>query len=82
MEHGVAQLLKCKEDIDAIRIMAARYAITDYGRKDEYLLDSTPSYKKVFKTRNRIKKRLKVNPDQTFLLFYGLAGHGMQVNGR
>ena len=45
-------------------------------------MDNTPSYKKVFNTRTRISKRLKAHPDQTFLLLYGLAGHGMQVHGR
>ena len=74
--------MKCKDDIDAIRIMAARYAITDYGKNDSYLLDNTPSYKRVFKTRTGISTRLRENPDKTFLLLYALAGHGMQVNGR
>ena len=77
VEHGVKELLKCKEDIDAIRIMAARYIISDYGRKGQYILDYTPSYRKVFKTRVGISKRLKAHPDKTFLLLYALAGHGM-----
>ena len=55
VEHGVNKLLECRADIEEIRIMAARYKITDYGRNNEYLLNDTPSYKKVFKTRVKLK---------------------------
>ena len=57
--------------------MAAKYLISDYGKNDEYLMNDTPSYKKVFKTRNKLKKRIKTHPDETFLIIYALAGHGM-----
>ena len=52
------------------------------GRNDIYLLDDTPTFKRVFKVRTGIAKRLKASPDNTFLLVYALAGHGMQMEGR
>ena len=82
VEHGVKQLLECRADIEEIRIMAARYLISDYGKNDRYLLNDTPSYKKVLKTRSKLSNRIKTHPNETFLIIYALAGHGMQVNGR
>ena len=52
------------------------------GRNNQYLLDNTPTYKRVFKVRTGIAKRLKASPDKTFLLLYALAGHGIQLDGR
>ena len=62
--------------------MCARYQIKDYGRNNEYLLTNTPSYKRVFKIRGKLKKRIKKHPNETFLIVWAFAGHGMQVNGR
>ena len=62
--------------------MAAKYLISDYGRNKEYLLNNTPTYKRVVKIRVRLAKRIKARPDETFLIVYALAGHGMQCNGR
>ena len=62
--------------------MCARYQIKDYGRNNEYLLTNTPTYKRVFKIRGKLKKRIKKHPNETFLIVWALAGHGMQVNGR
>ena len=61
--HGVNQLLECRADIEEIRIMAARYLISDYGRKDKYLLIDTPTYKRIFKVRVKLSKRVKSRPD-------------------
>ena len=55
VEHGVNQLLECRADIEEIRIMAARYLISDYGRNKEYLLNDTPTYKRVFRARGKLK---------------------------
>ena len=77
IEQGVNDLPACKLDIDEIRKCVARYGITDMGRNGQYLLDYTPTYKKVFRVRAGISKRLKKSPDKTFLLLYAFAGHGM-----
>ena len=45
-------------------------------------MNDTPTYKKVVKTRTKLSKRIKKHPDETFLIIYALAGHGMSVNGR
>ena len=58
VEQGVKDLVTCKADIDDIRINLARYNVTDMGRKNMYLLDDTPSFKKVSRVRSSITKRL------------------------
>ena len=82
VEQGVKDLATCKADIDEIRISVARYNVTDMGRKNMYLLDDTPSFKKVKRVRSSIAKRLQSNPDKTFLLLYAFAGHGIQRAGK
>ena len=82
VEQGINNLPDCKCDIDVIRKCVAKYGITDMGRNNIYLLDDTPTYSRVFKVRTGIAKRLKASPDNTFLLVYALAGHGMQMDGR
>ena len=82
IEQGVNNLDKCKDDIDLIRKCLAKYGIIDMGRNDSYLLDDTPTYNRVFKVRTSIKKRIKKTPDNTFVLVFALAGHGMQMDGR
>ena len=42
----------------------------------------TPTHKRIFKVRVKLSKRVKSRPDETFLIVYAVAGHGMQVNGR
>ena len=77
IEQGVKDLPTCKLDIDEIKKTVIKYGVTDMGRNNRYLLDFTPTYKRVFKVRTSIAKRLKAGPDKTYLLIYAVAGHGM-----
>ena len=47
-----------------------------------YRLDDEPTKKQVNAVRKDLKLRFRASPDETFLIVFAIAGHGMQMDGR
>ena len=45
-------------------------------------LYDNPTAKRVAAARSSITNKLKLQPDETFLIAYAIAGHGMSMDGR
>ena len=58
------------------------YDITDTGPNNIYNMENDPTSKEVMATTKCIKLRLLNNPNENFIIFYVIAGHGMTMAGR
>ena len=76
------KLTECKNDCITFRQAMTRFQILDNGEGGIYNMENDPSFKTVQKTMANIRRKLATNPDQQFLFFYVLAGHGMVMSGR
>ena len=63
--------------------MIAAFRRYDIGTHKGQLIRLTDirDKKVINKVRTDLKKRAEANPDRKMLIFYGFAGHGMQVDG-
>ena len=62
-------------------IAMKRYKITDMGPKNMFAMLKEPSIKQCNDTIKEIRKQMRENPSENFLIIYVLAGHGMQLEG-
>ena len=77
VEQGVNTLHTCRDDV-----IEAKEGLFRYGFTDVINLFDNPTIKVVSKSRRKLQKRLESHPDETFLVAYIIAGHGMSMDGR
>ena len=80
IEEGIKALTAVYNDGD---IFISAFQTFDIGTQEEKLIRLTDvrDKKVINKVRGDLKKRAEANPDRKMLIFYGFAGHGMQVDG-
>ena len=75
--QGVKDLGTCRADIIDIINSFNRYGLTRVVN-----MYDDPTFKRVKKGRTELENTLKLNPDESFLVVYAIAGHGMAMDGR
>ena len=75
-------LPQCREDCSTLRFVMKRYQITDTGPDHKYNMDNNPTKSEYRDAMKDISKRARDHPDENFLVFYIIAGHGMVFNGK
>ena len=80
IEEGINRLDEVYKDACQIIAAVQRY---DIGKQEGTLIRLTDirDKKVINKVRADLKKRAESSPDRKMLIFYGFAGHGMQVDG-
>ena len=80
IEEGIKALTEVYKDGDSFISAFQKFAIGTQKGKLIRLTDVRDK-KEINKVRADLKKRAEANPDRKMLIFYGFAGHGMQVDG-
>ena len=80
VEEGIKALSEVYKDANQLIAALKHYAI---GTQEGTLIRLTDIRDKkiINKVRADLKKLAEANPDRKMLIFYGFAGHGMQLDG-
>ena len=82
LEPYYPDLPACKADCEVVKRKLKAFQVTDMGKDEMYNLVEDPSNVETNSAMTNIKIRLRDHPEELYLIFYILAGHGMSSAGR